>query len=253
MKRLAFLLLVASVLLGGAPPLAFTQGSPPDASSVLDRMDSVLNAPTDMEAHQVMTLIEKDGDRKTREVRLYEKGSDFRLVQFLAPADIRGVGFLRRSADQLYLYLPAFRKVRRIASSATREDFMGTDFTYEDLAQNAYAEDYRPTGLDIVDGQYLLDVTPRPEADVGYDRLTLRVDTSNFVLRQVQYFQNGTQVKEMTVGDVTQIDGYWMGKRMEMIDQRSGHRTVLELSDVTFDQGLSDNLFTERYLKRPVR
>lgn len=253
MKRLAPLLLVVSVLLGGAPPLVFAQGSSPDASSVLDRMDSVLNAPKDMEAREVMTLIENDGDRKTREVRLYEKGSDFRLIQFLAPADIRGVGFLRRSADRLYLYLPAFRKVRRIASSATRENFMGTDFTYEDLAQNAYAEDYRPTDLDVVDGQYLLDVTPRPGADVGYDRLTLRIDTSNFVLRQVQFFRDGTEVKEMTVGDVTQIDGYWMGKRMEMIDQRSGHRTVLELSDVTFDQGLSDNLFTERYLKRPVR
>lgn len=252
MKRLVFLLLVVSVVLGGSPPAVFAQESP-DPSSVLARMDSVRNAPKDMEAREVMTLIEDDGDRKTREVRLYEKGSDFRLIQFLAPADIRGVGFLRRSADQLYLYLPAFRKVRRIASSATRENFVGTDFTYEDLAQNAYAEEYRPTDLDVVDGQYLLDVRPRPEADVGYDRLTLRVDRSNFVLRQVQYVRNGTQVKEMTVGDVTQIDGYWMGKRMEIIDQRSGHRTVLELSDVTFDQGLSDNLFTERYLKRPVR
>lgn len=258
MTRFPFLLSVAFLLMGGISTSAIAQTASTnsvssDPEAVLARVDSVLNAPDDMEAREVMMLIERDGTRKTREVRLYQKGADLRLVQFLAPADVRGVSFLRRGEDRLYLYLPAFRKVRRIASSATREDFVGTDFTYEDLAQSTYSDEYRPIGLRVDGGQYVLDVRPRSGADVSYDRLTLRVDTSNSMLRQVQYFREGTQVKEMTVGDVTQIDGYWIGRRMEMVDQRSGHRTVLELSEVTFDQGLSDALFTERYLKRPVR
>ena len=258
MKRLAFLLLTIFPLLIGASTPATAQTASPDApsqdpSAVLTQIDKVLNAPEDLEAREAMTLIENDGTRKTREVRLYQKGSDLRLVQFLAPADIRGVGFLRRSADQLYLYLPAFRKVRRIASSATREDFVGTDFTYEDLAQSRYADDYRATDLRVEGDQYVLEVVPRPEADVSYDRLTLRADTANFVLRRVEYYRDDTPVKVMTVDDVTQIRGYWIGQRMEMTDRRSGHRTVLELSEVTFDQGLSEDLFSERYLKRPIR
>lgn len=258
MNRFPFLLSVSLLLMGGISTSAVAQTASTSAAtsnpaSVLARVDSVLNAPDDMEARETMVLIDQDGTRKARELRLYQKGADLRLVQFLAPADVRGVSFLRRGDNQLYLYLPAFRKVRRIASSATREDFVGTDFTYEDLAQSTYSDEYRTTGLRVDSGQYVLDVRPRPEADVSYDRLTLRVDTSNSVLRQVQYFREGTQVKEMTVSDVTQIDGYWIGRRMEMVDQRSGHRTVLALSEVTFDQELSDALFTERYLKRPVR
>lgn len=258
MNRFPFFLSVALLLMGGistsvVAQTASTSAASSDPEAVLARVDAVLNSPDDMEAREVMTLLEKDGTRKTREVHLYQKGVDLRLVQFLAPADVRGVSFLRRGEDRLYLYLPAFRKVRRIASSATREDFVGTDFTFEDLAQSTYAGAYRPIGLQVDGGQYVLDVRPRPEADVSYDRLTLRADTANSVLRRVEYYRDDAQVKVMTVGDITQIDGYWIGRRMEMTDRRSGHRTVLELSEVTFDQGLSDALFTERYLKRPVR
>lgn len=251
MKRLVFSLSIPLLLLGVLFNLAFSQV--PSANAILGRIDSVLSAPEDMEAHEVMTLIENGGRRTTREVRIRQKGSDLRLVQFLSPADVRGVGFLRRSENQLYLYLPAFRKVRRIASSATREDFVGTDFTYEDLAQRTYADDYEPTDLHLDGGQYVLDLTPRPDADVSYDRLTLRADTGNFVLRQVDYFSGERPVKRMTVDNIVQVDGYWIGKRMEMTDRRSGHRTVLELSEINFDQGLSESLFSERYLRRPVR
>ena len=120
MKRVLLLIPFVLLLLSGLSNPATAQTASPDPASVLARIDSVLNAPADMEAREVMTLIENDGARKTREVRLHQKGADLRLVQFLAPADVRGLGFLRRSENQLYLYLPAFRNVRRIASSATR-------------------------------------------------------------------------------------------------------------------------------------
>ena len=218
---------------------------------ILARVDSVLSAAKDMVATEKMTLIDKDGSQKVREIKIYQKGGEKRLVRFLSPADVRGVGFLRLSKDRLYLYLPAFRRVRRIASSVKNENFMGTDFSYEDMSQSKYGKDYTAKSLRQTAEQYLLELVPQPNADVSYGKLVLAADKSNYVVRKVEYYTpSGVLQKVMQIDDIKNIDGYWFGARMEMKTVKNGHRTLLELSKVQFDQGLKDSFFSERNLKR---
>jgi len=218
---------------------------------ILTRVDSVLSAAKDMVAAENMTLIDKDGSQKIREIKIYQKGGEKRLVRFLSPADVRGVGFLRLSKDRLYLYLPAFRRVRRIASSVKNENFMGTDFSYEDMSQSKYGKDYAAKSLRQTAEQYILELIPRPDADVSYGKLVLYADKSNYVVRKVEYYTPaGALQKIMKIDDIKKIDGYWFGARMEMQTVRNGHRTLLELSKVQFDRGLKDSFFSERNLKR---
>lgn len=234
------------VLQAAALPLAAQDGS-----ALLSRVDSTLNAFKDMTMLEKMTLIDKDGSQKVRDTKIHQKGTELRLVRFLSPADVRGVGFLRLAEDRMYLYLPAFRKVRRIASSVKNEDFMGTDFTYEDLSQTEYSEDYTTRSIDEEEGQYVLELTPRPDADVSYAKLVLFADQSNYIIRKIQYFNDSDKIeKVLTVDNVEEVDGYWTGRRMEMQSLKDDHRTVLELKDIKFDQALSDNFFSERNLKR---
>lgn len=225
-----------------------------DPVVMLSKIDSVQNAFSDMSATEQMQLIDDNGQGKERAVDIRQKGKELRMVRFLEPADVRGVGFLRLASDRLYIYLPAFRKVRRIASSATDENFMGTDFTYEDMSQSTYSDDYNPQDLTTRNGQYRLTLIPKAGADVNYGKLVLVADTPTFVLRKVEYFdRRGEKTKELTVDDVEKIDGYWMGKTMVMQSLEKKHRTILKLSDIRFDRGLSDNAFSERSLKRPIR
>jgi len=225
-----------------------------DGSAVLARIDSVLNAPRDLTALEKMVLIDKSGKQKVREVKIYQKGSERRLVRFLAPADVRGVGFLRLAEDRLYLYLPAFRKVRRIASSVKNESFMGTDFSYEDLSRSQYGDDFAVQGVEEQNGQLVLNLVPKAGADVSYGRVKLWVDRTNYVVRKAElYSKSGKLEKVLRVDEVELIDGYWIGKRMEMETVKDNHRTVLTLKEVAFDQGLSDALFTQRNLKRVKR
>lgn len=249
MKRVNFYILICLLLQPAALPLAAQDGS-----VILTRIDSTLNAFEDMTMFEQMTLIDKDGSQKVRDTKIYQKGTDLRLVRFLSPADVRGVGFLRLAEDRMYLYLPAFRKVRRIASSVKNEDFMGTDFTYEDLSQTQYAEDYTVEAISEKAGQYVLELTPRPDADVSYTKLVLYANRSNYVIRKIEYYEKSDKLeKELTVDDVENIDGYWIGRRMEMKTRKDDHSTELELKDIKFDQGLSGDFFSERNLKRPER
>ncbi len=75
-----------------------------DAGSVLAAIDRVATAARDISMEQTMTLIAKNGSEKTRQITVYQKGAELRLVRFLLPADVRGVGFLRLDATKLYLY-----------------------------------------------------------------------------------------------------------------------------------------------------
>lgn len=223
-----------------------------DAQTILARVDSVMNAPKDMVALEKMTLIDKKGSEKVRDMKLYQKGSQWRLVRFLTPADVRGVSFLRLTEDRMYLYLPAFRKVRRIASSIKNEDFMGTDFSYEDMSQTELTPDYEAKWVaGGSEGLYVLALTPRPKADVSYSKLVLYVRKDNFVYTKVEYYTlAGKLEKVLTVENIEKVGPYWVGKRMEMTNLRKNHRTLLELSEIRFDQNLKDAVFTQRNLKR---
>jgi outer membrane lipoprotein-sorting protein len=224
-----------------------------DGNTLLARVDSVMNAPLDQTAVERMTLIDRDGSEKERELRFYQKGSEKRLVRFVKPADVRGVAFLRLADDRMYLYLPAFRRVRRIASSVKNEGFMGTDFSYEDLSQTSYSEDYEVSAVSRGTGSYTLTLERKDGADVSYTRLVMELSDADWVARKIDYFdESGERIKTYTATEVRQIDGYAYVTRMEMVTWRSGHRTVLELEELLLDSGLSDDLFTQRSLKRPA-
>ena len=81
-----------------------------DGAWILERVDSTLNAPLDVVAVEQMTLVDAGGREKVRTLQMYQKGPEQRMVKFVAPADVRDVGFLRLAEDRMYLYLPAFRR-----------------------------------------------------------------------------------------------------------------------------------------------
>lgn len=225
-----------------------------NGATILAKIDSVQNAFPDMVATQRMVISEDNGSQREREVLIKQMGSELRIVQFIKPAEVQGVGFLRISADRQYLYLPAFRKVRRIASSAKNENFMGTDFSYEDMSQSTYSEEYEARTLEKSEDGYKLELYPKPGADVTYAKLVVQVSSSNFVIQKIEYFDaNGRQLKELTISNIENIDGYWMGKSMVMKTLKENSETRLTLSDIRFDQGLKDSDFSERMLKRPIR
>ena len=224
-----------------------------EGDTILARVDAVMNAPRDMTAVERMTLVDADGTSKERSIQMYQKGADKRLVRFVTPADVRGVGFLRLAEDRMYLYLPAFRRVRRIASSVKNEDFMGTDFSYEDISQTRYGGDYAVTATKAEPEISTITLEPKDGANVSYSRLVMKVQRSNWVFTEIDYYDlNGDRVKTLKASGIERIDGYWVAKRLEMVSWKSGHRTVLELDQLSFDTGLSDDFFTQRTLKRPI-
>ena len=221
------------------------------AERILEKVDNVLYAPKDKKMQATFVLIDKDGEKRTRKLEVIERGTEYRLMKFTAPADQKGIAFLSLPDEVMYLYLPAFGRERRIASHVKSTGFAGTDLSYEDLEPKRYSARWNPalTGQD--EEFYHLELTPKPESETDYSKLIVKVRKDNFYPMRVRYFDaSGAPCKEFVRNKVEKIDGYWEATESVMTDLKKEHKTKLILDEIEFDSGVSDQVFSVRYLKR---
>ncbi len=221
------------------------------AEDILINADAVVNAPQDQEISLKMTLTDKGGNEKVREIKMYQKGDETRLIRFLSPADQKGVSFLSLPDDVQYLYLPAFHKVRRIASHIKNDNFAGTDFSYDDMSASKYAEEYDATLLDKTDDLYILELIPKQGVEKNYSKLKMWARQDNFYPVKVEFYdKNSTLWKLFESRNIKKNGKYWVASEAEMTDLKKQHSTKMIIDKVELDKGLADNIFTKRNLKR---
>ncbi len=229
----------------------FPQESSLNAVQILEKVDEVLNAPKDRESKIKLTMIDSKGRIEEREMSMHQKGSNKRLVKFLAPAEYKGIGFLSLPNEIMYLYLPAFGKTRRIASHVKNTKFAGTDFTYEDMEAKRYSDGWSPEFLKKEDGQFVLLLTPKPQTKTDYSKTIMWVRSENFYPSKVElYDKRGKLYKVITMEKLEKIGNYWISKELKMEDLKTGRKTTMSTLEIKLDSGLSNELFTERYLMR---
>ena len=190
-------LVTALVMVGALPALAMT------GQEVIDRVKDEYG---DFQS-QVVTMNIKTYDGKSlvtdREVILLTRKSgdvEQSLIKFLAPKDVEGVGLLDQGDDVMHMYLPEFNKVRRIAGSAKSGNFMGTDFTYNDMSFINYdTSDYEATLIDETNEVYELELRTIDDKDSSYEKVLMTVGKSDwFPTKVVFYNTEGKLQKELT-------------------------------------------------------
>ena len=229
----------------------FAQEKELTATQILTMVDDVINAPKDQDLKLKLILIDKDGKEEVRQMSMLQKGCDRRMVKFLSPASQKGIGVLSLPDDIMYLYLPAFKKTRRIASHVKNTKFAGTDFTYEDMEAKRYSEKYTPEILKKDENHYILQLKPKKDVKTDYSKLIMWVRTDNFYPTKIECYDKGNNLYKVTVTEkIEKVGKYWVSKESEMEDLKAKHKTKMILEDVKFDSGLSNEMFTERYLTR---
>ncbi len=251
MKTKTWITIAALVgaLAGAAPAGAQDLGLTP--AQIMDKMDDAVNGPKDQSYTVTLTLTDKDGNKKTREMIMLQKGRDKRLVRFTSPADQRGIAFLSLPNDIQYLYLPAFNKVRRIATSVKNSNFAGTDFTYADLEAGKWSDKWIPSIKSQDKETTVLELTPKPGATSDYSKQDVTIRNESFYpVRSEMYGKSGALMKVLVREDLRQMQGYWVAMSTTMEDVKKQHTSQMVVSDLKLDTGISDSKFTERYLSQ---
>ncbi len=233
----------------------------PDALDIMQRVDQRDDGET-RTSKTTMTLINQHGSKRVRELVSYAKdypGETRQVMVFVLPADVKGVAHLNYEYDDIskdddtWLYLPAMRKVRRIAGTARNDYFMGSDFTYDDMGDRQPEEDQhtllrqeKRDGIDcwVIESQSL------DKTDMYSKRISW-VRQDNDVISYVEYYdRQGKLLKTLSVSDIKQIDGLWTAGTMEMYNVQDKHRTRIDNLDIAFNQPLEDRLFRVSTLER---
>lgn len=213
-----------------------------------------------------MTLINNRGQTREREVVRYEKSYDGAggvdqktLIIFNYPADIRGTGLLLWSYtdpdkdDDRWLYLPALKRIRRIAGESKNDYFMGTDFTYDDMgARNIDDDNHTLLGKEVLNGEecFKIESVAKKKDDL-YSKKISWVLPEKWVIVKVEFYdKNGALLKELTVSDVHEVDNIWTGHVLFMDNFAKSHQTKIEVRKVEYNCDISDQVFTQTTLQR---
>ncbi|MCD6366046.1 MAG: outer membrane lipoprotein-sorting protein, partial [Bacteroidales bacterium] len=151
-----------------------------NATEILQKMDDVIYAPKDQKVQLKMIITDRANKQKIRKANSLQKGNLFRLMKFTEPAAQKGIAFLSLPKNVMYVYLPAFKKERRIAGGLKKQNFAGTDFAYEDLESKPYAEKYNAKSVKIVGDTYILVVTPKDMKNSAYSKLIITLYKNNY-------------------------------------------------------------------------
>jgi hypothetical protein len=236
-----------------------------DIMQAVEDRDDGDNRVSDMQ----MVLIDKNGDERKRAIRSFDKdkGEDKqRIMFFTSPADVEDTAFLTydydayEKDDDQWLYLPALRKTKRIASSDKSGSFMGSDFNYADMTRkNLDAYDFKILKEDEVRSEkvWLIEALPKTREEIeetGYEKSIAFVRQDNFVVvRAVHWVNEGNKLKYQDVSGLEKIDGIWTITAMSMTTKKGKttlHKTELYFDNVKYNQELSEQMFSVRRLEK---
>ncbi len=219
-----------------------------DAGDILKKMDEVMFSPEDMTGRMKVVMTDKNEKQEIREATILQKGTEMRLFRFTSPPSQAGIAVLSLPDDVMYLYLPAYARERRIATSAKNQNFAGTDFSYDDMESKSYYSKYTPILLNTDNDFHVIELTPKAVSD--YSRIVVKINIKEFYPESMEFYDRANNKIKTAKYTFQKIGNYWNASDVLMTNLRTGRKTNMQMSDIRYDTGLTDEDFTIRKLKQ---
>ena len=216
------------------------------------------NKPKNMESKTSMVLTNSKG--KTRSSVMISKIMDdsrLQLIWFIEPKDDKGISFLKIEHDdrddEMRMWLPAFKRVRRISASKKGDSFMGSDLSYEDMTSRSLSEnDYKRLEDETVNGRecFVIEVTPDVALKSSYSKhKTWIVKDDIYIIKEESYDKRG-KLKKEKIFSYIKIDDYDIMSKISVKDVQKNHKTDISFEKVKVDTEMNEKIFHEKSLKR---
>ncbi|MBN1648348.1 MAG: outer membrane lipoprotein-sorting protein [Spirochaetales bacterium] len=226
-------------------------------------MDKVIDTQTaDSSALDIiMNLQESNGETSQRRLQTLMCKSDGEtktITIFLEPARVKNTRFLTIShkdrADDQWIYLPALRKVKRIAAGEQEGSFMGSDFSYSDMSSGNLSDDNAKHTLlreEQLDGYDCYVVESLPGSDSTYAKTVVWADKKTWLTVKVEFYRksDSSLQKLLRCSDFTQNSGRWYAATTVMETVETGHKTILEIKQVKYGIKIDPGYFSTRFLE----
>ena len=263
-KILGFIILGFTFFIFILSHLAYSQENL-TADEIIRRSQAAFYYPgSDMLARVLMKLITKDGKERIRDLTMLrknlDKGGEQRyFIYFHTPPDVKDMTFMvwkyPGKDDDRWLFIPAIKLVKRIAASDKRSSFVGSDFSFEDVSgRDAEEDNHSLLKEEMFNGKntYVIKSVPKNEGSADYSYKVSWIDKESFIpLKEEYYDKRGELYKVFTADVVKEIQDFPTVTKRTMKNVQSGHRTEVTFEEVGYNNGIGDEIFSERYLRNP--
>lgn len=184
-------------------------------------------------------------------------GRTHSISRFLSPSGVQGVAVLtiegkQGEPNEISLYLPKLKRVRKVAKSQRGQSFMETDFNYADLAGSGGIKDEALEKLAdaSVEGREVFVLRGKPDGDSPYGSVTLYVDKQTYVPMKVEYDdKKGDPLKVYRTLKLRKFKDRVLAGESVMENVQKGSKTTLTVTRLE-EQQFGDEAFSERALER---
>jgi outer membrane lipoprotein-sorting protein len=196
MKDIKTIALLATIL------IVFSQSArAQDAREIMEKSRDAVKLQS-FEALSTLTITDPRGHTRIRQntmaSKLFEGDVEKRVIKFVSPAEVKGTGILivdhKEEMDDMWIYLPALRKTRRIVSSEKSKSFMGSEFSNADMTAPSLSDfTYKLLGTEYVNDRecYQLESVPLDmdiEDTYGYSKSVVWVDKNDYIVQRSFYY-----------------------------------------------------------------
>jgi hypothetical protein len=235
----------------------------PDAASIIDAGRDA-TATGQLSSRITLSITEKNGSERKRTVQMISKtsndGTEKRLIRFLEPAEVKGTSILiydySSKSDEMWIWLPALKKTRRLASSDKGKSFMSSEFSNSDMSSPDRADfTYRHLQGSGENGQYLIECTPVNEkivSDYGFSRKVTILSVSGYRLMRNEYYDlNNKLFRIIEVQSTKELQGgKYTVTAMTAKNLMNGRKSEFKTENISTAGTTDDALFTVSSLEQ---
>jgi hypothetical protein len=218
-----------------------------------------------MEMVSTLKIISAKGDERIRIISTATKkfgDVSKTMMKFLEPSDVRGTTLLvydyESNDDDMWIFMPALRKTRRIVSSEKGNNFMGSEFTNADMSKpNIDDFSYRLLGEETINGKSCWKVestckTEELEDQYGFSKRIVYIDKTDYLTYKMDYYDlSGEHAKEEIISEYKKQDnGTYFAFYMEMRNVQNNRRSVMTIDKLQLGSNMSESQFSPAMIEQ---
>jgi len=226
--------------------LFFTNGinAQTDATELLKKLDKTIFTIKDKTTNIKMVMVnQKTQKEKVKKAVMWQKGADMKLFRYTFPESDSGIATLSLPNDEIYMYLPLFKKPKKITNLAESNAFNKSDFSVKDMATKPYIETFTGKLLSTNDTAHVVDLTPKSD-DISFSHIVVYINKTHFYPSRFDFYDNKNQLVKIATYQYIKISGYWVSNIAAMENLKKKSKTTIYMSGIKINQGLKDELFT---------
>jgi hypothetical protein len=244
-------------------PLLPAAAQRPDARQIMEKSRD-LSITGSMSASINLTILEKSGATRNRKISMttksYAGGLEKRFIRFIEPADVRGTSMLvvdnKNTADEMWIYLPALKRTRRIVTSEKGKSFMSSEFTNADMSSPTLSDfEHRHLDKSGTNNQWIIESIPVSEKkadEYGYSRKVSYISMDQNQVSKMEFYNfDNALFKIIEIKSVFPLDdGKYLVKDMVANNLITSRRSEILFSNINEGVKVDDTFFTVQNLER---